>query len=284
MREIVSKLSELGLSKYEGKAYVALVQKNPCTAYEIGKASGIPSSKIYEVLRRLIDKGIILVLEEDGKPRRYIPQNPEEFLKSYKTGLGRVIDSLQGDLQTLQGQPEISYIWNILDFDRLAERARRMICAANHVILLSLWKEEFTLLEEELKTAEKRGVKIAVVHFGPPQLSIGQVYYHPIEDTLYTEKGGRGLVIVVDACEVLIGNVSYDGRTEGAWSRNKGFVAVAEDYVKHDIYIAKILRRFEKQLIERFGENYHKLRNVLRDDEHEGDSPESLRKGAYASL
>ncbi|HET6369969.1 MAG TPA: hypothetical protein VFG95_02160, partial [Nitrospiria bacterium] len=85
----------------------------------------------------------------------------------------------------------------------------------------------------------------------------------------YAEKGGRGLVIVVDSREVLMGNISYEGRTEGAWSRNKGFVTVAEDYVKHDIYIAKILRRFEKEMIERFGEKFAKLRDVFYDEEIE---------------
>jgi sugar-specific transcriptional regulator TrmB len=267
MKETLNKLSELGLSKYEAKAYLALLQKNPSTAYEIGKASGIPSSKIYEVVNRLSEKGIILMQEEEGKTR-YIPQNPEEFLNACKNGIGRIVDSLKIDLQLLNGKREISYVWNILDHDHLADRARRMIAAADKVILLSLWKEEFALLEDELRAAERRGVRIAAVHFGPPSLSIGQVYYHPIEDTLYAEKGGRGLVIVVDSREVLMGNISYEGRTEGAWSRNKGFVTVAEDYVKHDIYIAKILRRFEKELIERFGEKFAKLRDVLHDEEN----------------
>lgn len=274
MSDVFNKLSELGLSKYEAKAYVALIQKNPSTAYEIGKASGIPSSKIYEVLNRLGEKGILLILEEEeGRTRRYIPQSPEEFLNTYKTSLGRIVDSLKGDLRLLNGKREISYIWNIPDHNNLADRARRMIVGAKKVILLSLWKEEFTLLEEELRAAERRGVKIAAVHFGPPSLSIGQVYHHPIEDTLYDEKGGRGLVIIADTCEVLMGNISYEGRTEGAWSKNKGFVTVAEDYVKHDIYIAKILRRFEKELIEKFGEKYVKLRDVLQDEEMIGSPP-----------
>jgi sugar-specific transcriptional regulator TrmB len=268
MKETLTKLSELGLSNYEARAYVALIQKNPSTAYEIGKASGVPSSKIYEVLNRLREKGILLVVEDDEKgTRRYIPQNPEEYLNTFKSGIGRIVDSLKSDLALLNGKREVSYVWNILDHEHLADKARGMIAAADKVILLSLWKEEFALLENELRAAEQRGVKIAAVHFGPPSLSIGQVYYHPIEDTLYAEKGGRGLVIVVDSQEVLIGNISYEGRTEGAWSRNKGFVTVAEDYVKHDIYIAKIIRRFEKELLERFGEKYAKLRDVLRDEE-----------------
>ena len=164
----------------------------------------------------------------------------------------------------LNGKKEVSYIWNIVDHDPLIEKAQWMIDSARKVILLSLWHDELALLEGPLKAAEARGVSIALVHFGPPRIMVGQVYYHPIEDTLYAEKQGRGLVIVADSQEVLMGNIS-EGKTEGAWSKNKGFTTIAEDYVKHDIYIAKIISRFEKELIQKFGEKYAKLRDVLHD-------------------
>lgn len=266
-KEILQKLSEIGFSEYEAKSYLALVQKNPSTAYEIGKESGVPSSKVYEVLNKLKERGVILALdEEEGKPKRYIPQHPDEFLSQYQHGLQKTIESLRGTLGRINGKKEISYVWNIMDHDRLVEKAFQMIESARKVVLLSLWKEELALLEGPLRAAEERGVRVALVHFGPPQIRVGQVYYHPIEDTLYAEKQGRALVIVVDSQEVLMGTISQEGRTEGAWSRNKGFTLIAEDYVKHDIYIAKIIRRFEKELIEKFGEKYVKLRDVLRDE------------------
>ncbi len=96
---------------------------------------------------------------------------------------------------------------------------------------------------------------------------MGKVYYHPIEDTLYSEQGGRGFVLVVDSHQVLMGTISHEGQTEGTWSQNRGYVALAEDYVKHDVYITKIIKRFEKELIKTFGENYELLRDVFRDEE-----------------
>jgi len=264
-KEVVTKLSEIGFSEYEAKAYIALVQKNPATPYEIAKASGVPTSKIYEVLNKLKEKGMILnVDEEESKTKRYIPQHPEEFLAQYQRGIQKTVQSLRGTLSGLNGKKELSYIWNIVDHDPLIEKAQWMIDSAKKMILLSLWHDELALLEEPLRAAEARGVQIALVHFGPPKITVGQVYYHPIEDTLYAEKQGRGLVIVADSEEVLMGNVSEE-KTEGAWSKNKGFTTIAEDYVKHDIYIAKIISRFEKELIRKFGEKYVKLRDVMHD-------------------
>jgi len=268
VKSVIAKLSELGLSGYEAKAYIALTKEHPLTAYEIAKSSGVPTSKIYEVLGKLLEKRIIYPLNEDhAKTKRYIPMNPEEVLNQYLSTSKGLVDSLKRDFLKLGRDQELGYIWSISDYDPLIDKAGRMIDAAQRIILVSLWPEELEKLEGALRKAEERGVRIALVHFGPPQKWVGQVYYHPIEDTLYAERGGRGFVLVVDSHQVLMGNISHEGTTEGAWSQNKGFATLAEDYVKHDVYITKIIKRFEKDLIRRFGEKYALLRDVFRDEE-----------------
>ena len=272
MKSVISKLSELGFSGYEAKAYIALTKDHPSTAYEIAKSSGVPTSKIYEVLAKLLEKRIIYPLNEDNaKTKRYIPMNPEEVLNQYLGTMKGLVDSLKRDFLKLGRDQEFGYIWNISDYDHLINKASRMIDAAYSIILISLWPEELEKLEGGLRRAEERGVKIALVHFGFPKKWVGQVYHHPIEDTLYAEQGGRGFVLVVDSHQVLMGNISHEGSTEGAWSRNKGFATLAEDYVKHDVYITKIIKRFEKDLIRRFGEKYAMLRDVFRDKEMSED-------------
>jgi sugar-specific transcriptional regulator TrmB len=285
MQPIITKLLEIGLSEYEAKAYLALLHSNPSTAYEIAKESGIPTSKIYQVIHKLAEKGIFLLSEENGKTKRYIPIQPDEFLNQYKSTVGTLVDSLKEEFNSLDSRHDASHIWNISDYDHLIDKARRMVDCAHSVLLLSLWKEELEPLEAALRKAEERGVRIAVVHFGIPQINIGQVYYHPIEDTLYAEKGGRGFVLIADSQEVLIGTISYEGKTEGAWSRNKGFVMIAEDYVKHDVYITKIIKRLDKELIGCFGEKYAKLRDVLRDEQVDsGNGSKIQEKGVLTSL
>lgn len=257
---------ELGLSEYEAKAYISLLRESPATAYKIGKSSGVPTSKIYEVLKKLTEKGVISIIEE-GKTRQYVPIEPDEFLSKYKNRTEMIIDSLKDELSNIKGKRELSYIWNIAEYDYLMDKVKRMINGAARTVLLSAWKEEFTLIEDRIKDALKRRVKVAVVHFGPSDSKLGQIYQHPIEDTIYQEKGGRGIVVVVDSKEVLMGTVFKDNKVEGAWSMNKGFVTLAEDYIKHDIYIMKIVKRFDRTLIKKFGDKYAKLRDIFRDEE-----------------
>ncbi|MBI5586977.1 MAG: TrmB family transcriptional regulator [Deltaproteobacteria bacterium] len=253
---------KLGLSEYEARAYVSLLAKNPATAYEIGKHSGVPTSKVYEVLKKLHDKGSVLVLDE-GKTRRYVPVEPEELLDRHKD----LVESLRDDLSDIRGRKELSYIWNITDYDYLIDRLRRMIDGASRELLVSIWEDEMALIAGYLKASLERRVKAAVVHFGLPAVRLGQVFTHPIEDTIYHEKGGRGVALVADSREVLIGTIFPDGSVEGAWSANKGFVTLAEDYIKHDIYITKIVKRFDGPLKKRFGAGYAKLRDVFTDED-----------------
>jgi sugar-specific transcriptional regulator TrmB len=266
IREITARLSGIGLAEYESRAYISLLKSNPSTPYEIAHASGIPSSKVYEALNRLLEKGIVSPVDA-GKKRRYIPIDPGELLVRYKASMNALIDSLSDDLDQIRGGSDVSHIWNITGYDYLMDKAARMIAGAGKTLLLSVWKDDFPLLEPTLKVATRRKVLIAVVHFGPHKSALRQIFSHPIEDTLFQEKGGRVLALVADSSEVLIGTIFSDNRVEGAWSCNRGFVTVAEDYIKHDIYIMKIVRRFDRPLVKKFGEKYGKLRNIFRDEE-----------------
>lgn len=263
---ISERLSQLGFSDYEARSYIALLAKNPASAYEIAKSSGIPTSKIYEVLARLTEKKVVSTLGEDGT-KKYLPVDPDEFIAGFRNGMEANLKALQDDLSNLSKETTVSYIWNILDREYLMEKAHRTILDSKKTLLVSIWKEELDCLETFFKTAKSKGVRIAMVHFGMPAIRIGQVYPHPIEETLYKEKGGRGLVIVSDSETALMATIYEGGRVEGAWSSNRGFVTLAEDYIKHDVYIMKVVRRFNSELINKFGPRYEKMRDVFADEE-----------------
>jgi len=265
---MIKKLIEIGFSEYEAKAYTALIRTNPATAYEIARLSGIPTSKIYGVVSRLYNKGIVM-LAGDEKKKRYIPLEPSEFIESTRKKLETTLDDLQSDLSNLSNGNDVSYIWDIHDYEYLMEKALRMLESAEENLLISGWNEELDFLEETLLSRKKNNVKIAIVHFGEVSINVGMIYQHPIEDTIYNEKGGRGLVIIADMKEALMGTIYSDYKVEGAWSVNRGFVTLAEDYVKHDIYIMKIVNRFDDLLIKRFGEKYNRLRDIYNDEERE---------------
>ncbi|MBU4002810.1 MAG: hypothetical protein KKB94_10880 [Proteobacteria bacterium] len=266
VNKIIQQIVALGFTEYEARAYVALIKIQPATAYEISRESGIPSSKIYEIIARLVEKNIFLAVIEQDK-NKYVPVPPDEFVDRRKSYFDDTLKALKASLPGLRKNEGVSFIWNVYEYEYLMDKARRMIQGVEQEVMVSLWPEEFEGLIFVLQKAESTGVKIAVVHFGIPEKKIGQIFQHPIEDTLYEEKGGRGFTLVCDGKTALVATISTDLHVEGAWSHNMGFVTLAEDYIKHDIYITKIVKRFDPHLKKKFGKNYKHLRDIYEDRE-----------------
>ncbi len=265
MNPAIFNLTHLGLSEYEAKAYVALLKENPLTAYEIAKISGVPSSKVYEVIKKLEIRQIVQSIHGE-RSRMYIPISPDEFIENFRTATEDSLHAVQRELKSFKSGLDTTYTWHIKDYENLILKAKRMLHTSQQTILLSIWPAEITLLAKSLNDAEGRGVKIAIVHYGATNIKFGQIYRHPVEDTTFAQKGARGFTLIADSKEVLAGKIK-DNETEAIWSMNESFVLLAEDYIKHDIYFMKIVERFDPLLREKFGLRYENLRDVYKDEE-----------------
>jgi sugar-specific transcriptional regulator TrmB len=268
MRSLVGNLMYTGLSEYEARVYVAFLKKSPATAYEAAREAGVPTSKVYETVARLEQKGVLTPFgDEEARSRRYVPQSAEEYMHTSRQIMDRTLEVLGREFQEIRTQTPVSFIWNISEYDALMDRVRRMVLKSERTLLISLWREEADRIGGLIGEASARGVRTACVHYGQPGIDAGQVFMHPIGKTLYDEKGGRSIVVVSDSGEAVIGTVKEDGSAEGAYSSGRGFVDLAEDYVKHDIYMMKVISRFDPHLKERFGPRYEMLRDVFSDRE-----------------
>jgi sugar-specific transcriptional regulator TrmB len=265
MRNTISMLARLGLTEYESRAYIALLKENPLTAYEISKNSGIPSSKIYEVIKKLESKQVIQSIHGE-RSRMFIPTPPDELIENFRTTMQDSLKAAKTELKGFKAAKSAGYTWHINDYTGLITKAKRIIDTSQMTVLLSIWPTEFEVLEKSISDSESRGVKFAIIHFGATNKKIGQLYRHPVEDTRYTKEGARGIALVADSKEALIGKIEWK-ETGAIWSMNEGFVMMTEEYVKHDIYVMKMVERFDPLLKEKFGFRYEKLLDVYKDDE-----------------
>jgi sugar-specific transcriptional regulator TrmB len=78
-------LRELGLTGYETRSYLALLEKGALTASQVSENAEVPYSKVYETLTSLERKGWIET--EQGRPTRYYPKAPSEALATMKLHL-----------------------------------------------------------------------------------------------------------------------------------------------------------------------------------------------------
>lgn len=252
--DLVERLQELGFSAYEAKAYLALLRRNPSTGYELSRISGIPSAKIYETLDRLQSRGALAVVL--GNPVRYVPITPGELISRvrcrFESSLAGLEDSL--DREATESNPE--FVWNIRQYDLILGRAAELVRAATREVAVFAWAEECLRLAEEFDLAVNRGVDLLGVVCGDIQ-GLPQLVRHGFEEVVLEEQG-KLFVMVRDAEEALIGGIGAEANA--ALTRNTGLVRVAGEYIKHEIYQAKIMRHYGRRFIEDFGPRGERLR------------------------
>jgi len=75
----MKELRKAGLTEYEEKAYLALLELGIAGGGDISKKSGVPKTRIYDVLKDLSEKRLVNILQK--KPMLFKAVRPEIALK-----------------------------------------------------------------------------------------------------------------------------------------------------------------------------------------------------------
>lgn len=124
----IETLKGIGLTMYEAEAYVTLISLISSTAAEIAEKSGIPRSKIYDVLKGLSKKNYIEV--EDGRPQTYHVKSPVEVLSREKDRLEAEIDDTITRLTYIyeNGMSQVQApIWRIYGVEKIISQEVEII-------------------------------------------------------------------------------------------------------------------------------------------------------------
>jgi sugar-specific transcriptional regulator TrmB len=97
MESVVEKLQRMGLTQYEAKAYLALLNTHLSTATKVAEKSGVPRTKIYSVLEALKHKGWVRVYS--GVPLLFKAVEPLTVFEKVKGDLETFLQSVQTTLK-----------------------------------------------------------------------------------------------------------------------------------------------------------------------------------------
>lgn len=261
-KRIIASLAELGLSNYEARAYLSLLRHHPSHGHEISRESGVPGPKIYETLNRLVEKGLVYPVGQD--PTKYEPLPPEEFLRVKKNEFRRVTRFLERNLQMFTDPTPRDLLWRLNGYDALMEKARELIDTAKQNLVLSIWDEQSRDLESSLQQAEKRGVSLVTIKFGYESPDIGRVYHHALVKTVYERHGSEMLLVSDERFGFLMNKVTGKDWA-GYWTTNSGVIRLILNYIRHDIYINKVVARFAEMLQETYGSELELLLDITQD-------------------
>ncbi len=135
MDENISTLKGIGLTMYEAQAYVTLTSLIQATADEVSKSSGIPRSKIYDVLKKLSEKDFIEI--EDGRPLTYVVKSPVEVLSHEKEKIDSQIEDVIVRLTNIyeNGMSQVQApIWRIYGVEKIINQELEIIQRAKNTI------------------------------------------------------------------------------------------------------------------------------------------------------
>jgi len=252
MQKIISLMQSIGFTQYESQVYLALLKQSNVTGYELAKLSGVPASKIYPILNRLIDKKVVQTI--DTEPKKYIPQPPDEILSRMRSDYSAAFDILDEKLENIYSEEDVAndHIWNVSGRGVIIRKVIGFINECKEKLYLSVWDEELDEISKTLLSARDRGIKISIVHFGDKLLGIKNEYKHGREHIIRIERGGRRIVLIADDKKVVLGHFLEDGSSNAAWTINKGLVLLAKDYIIHDIYSIRIKQKYGDEALEIF--------------------------------
>jgi len=170
--ERLAMLTTLGLTEYQGRAYLALLDLGEAPAKDVASLSRVPKSKIYAALDGLHEKGLAAILPEH--PKRYRAEPIEGFLSSLRANLRDRLSTLARDegslVQEFRPQGGVALAerggFTVLKGRRnVTARIVEMIGAAERSIRFAGSAGALARLlhhAHELKGAQSRGVALAV--------------------------------------------------------------------------------------------------------------------------
>jgi sugar-specific transcriptional regulator TrmB len=256
---LIGTLQALGFTEYEAKAYLALLEKAPLSAYAVARLSGVPRSKIYEVLQGMVERGEVLA--SYSNPTQYAPLSPHELIALRRREAETTLEAAeQGLKRHAAATSSRDLIWDIAGRDEIIERVREVIGRAQWRVLLHIWAEDAPEVRATLAESTVRGVEVIVIAYGELDYPFARVYYHEMTDEFTQGRGGRWIILSVDQQEIVAGIVSLGSESRAAWSSHPGLVTPITEQAKHDLYIMEMLARHREILEQSFGPGLSRLR------------------------
>jgi len=231
-------LRELGLTDYETRAYLALLERGVLTASQVSENAGVPYSKVYEILTLLERKGWIET--ERGRPSRYYPKAPSEALTTAKLQLEEKVKgwekTILNELEPFYEKREIREkpdIWilrgefsTVAKLKEMLDKTKTELMIAAPVLPKALADLVTPILQRLQSTNVKIYFMVSKQTAGWNLKELEKVAEVKVRDQMF----GGG--VIVDGKEAIL-FLGEEKPTLVIWSNHVGLVQFAKDYFQH---------------------------------------------------
>ena len=234
-------LKDFGLTEYEVKSYVALVESGPMPASELSRAAGVPYSKIYEILGNLERKG--WVETEQGRPSKYYAKAPSIALDSSRMRAENTLKASQaealGELQPLyekKGVQERPDIWIVRGQNNILDKIRESLARTRSELLVAMPVVPDPILSAAvplLTLMREKGVKVSVMVPAATGRETLRKIRGLAEVRVREQMFGGGIISDSNQIILLLGEEPERGLTLAISSDHLGLVKFGKSYFEY---------------------------------------------------
>jgi len=246
-------LDKVGLTSYEIRTFSSLLKAGELTASDLSQKSGVPYSKIYEVLGTLEDKG--WVGSDDSRPTKYFAKSPATALETTKQKVEQDFKENQNvilneliPLYEKSGTSERPDIWVLSGTVNIASKILEMVESCKNEVMIALPKAGEDLVKQalpKLRLLHDKGVEITILtsdNMDKESLkAISRVSQVKIKKGLF----GGGIISDKRYVVILLGPEVSDSTSAdivAIWADHTGLAGFAKEYFEYLLKDSKELK------------------------------------------
>ncbi len=246
-------LDKVGLTSYEIRTFSSLLKAGELTASDLSQKSGVPYSKIYEVLGTLEDKG--WVGSDDSRPTKYFAKSPATALETTKQKVEQDFKENQNvilneliPLYEKSGTSERPDIWVLSGTVNIASKILEMVESCKNEVMIALPKAGEDLVKQalpKLRLLHDKGVEITILTSDTIDKeslkAISRVAKVKIKKGLF----GGGIISDKRYVVILLGPEVSDSTSAdivAIWADHTGLAGFAKEYFEYLLKDSKELK------------------------------------------
>lgn len=266
MAELADLLQELHFTKYEARAYIAMLGETDCNGYEVAKASGIPRANVYPVLERLAARHAIRRIEA-RRGTRYSANPPERLLDRLGSEYQDNLDRARNAFRDYSTQDADATVVNLRDRSELFAEAHDVLAGVNSDLLIALQPMEAAELAPDLAAVRDRGAKITTLCMEACTELCGGCAGEIHRYALAPCDGSRWLIIVADNRRVIAAELASGEAAQAIVTSQSLIVELSAAYIRQSLALGTMAGALGERFDGLLSEQAQKVLDGLQPDD-----------------
>jgi len=237
-------LEKIGLTSYEIRTFTSLLKNGELTASDLSQKSGVPYSKIYEVLGTLEEKGWIG--SDESRPTKYFAKSPSTGLETTKQKMERDFSKNQNvilnelvPLYEKSGTSEKPDIWVLSGAVNITSKILEMVESCRNEVMIAVpeaGQELVKLALPKLRLLHDKGVEITLLT--SDKMDKDSIAAIKRVATVKIKKGlfGGGIISDKRYVVILLGPERGEAKSSeivAIWADHAGLAVFAREYFEY---------------------------------------------------